>query len=207
MRKRRCIWDVLLRTDERVRSRLIYCSHGSSDLAQEQPLGFQSNPVTISLAPTGLLANAHLKQQTLPAHRRTNNGGFVDMKISHALTRSWGQLHNISLFWEEKNGVFLSSEWTADQKKKKLKVPRSNAIFESDLICASPHIHHEKFQVTKTFYCIWNPGFITKTALTLTHISTTISVHWGNWQRRWAEGLWSFASGKEFGFSSTSRIS
>lgn len=35
-----------------------------------------------------------------------------------------------------------------------------------------------------------------ETVFTLTHISTTLSMHWGT---SWAEGLGSFASGKEFG--------
>lgn len=47
--------------EERVRSRLIYSSRGSSDLAQQQALGFQTNPETISLAPTNLLAETHLQ--------------------------------------------------------------------------------------------------------------------------------------------------
>lgn len=40
-----------------------------------------------------------------------------------------------------------------------------------------------------------------ETILTLTHISTTLSMHWGSWQLDRAEGLGSFASGKEFGSS------
>lgn len=40
-----------------------------------------------------------------------------------------------------------------------------------------------------------------ETTLTLTHVSTTLNMHWGSWQLDWAEGLGSFASGKEFGSS------
>lgn len=38
-----------------------------------------------------------------------------------------------------------------------------------------------------------------ETILPLTHISTTLTMHRGNWQLDWAQGLGSFASGKEFG--------
>lgn len=62
-----------------------------------------------------------------------NNGGFVDTKISHALTFSWAQLHNVSDFGGV-GSIFLSSKRITDQRKVLGEILLSKVIFESALI-------------------------------------------------------------------------
>lgn len=99
--------------------------HGSFTPHMDHLIWHQSNLLVSKLIPRQHLWHQQTcwrkpisKQQTAPAHRRMNNGGFVDMKISHALTLTWGQLHNVSYFGGGRGGVYFltAKEWLIKEK-------------------------------------------------------------------------------------------
>lgn len=85
-----------------------------------------------------------------------------------------------SAFWRE--SIFLSTKWRTDQRKALGEKPLSNVIFESALICPPPNVYHKKIP-SKNFLLHLKSDVYHESALTLTHISTTLSMHWGKWQR------------------------
>lgn len=97
--------------------------HGSFTPHSDHLIWHQSNLSVFKLIPRQYLWHLqtywqkHIsKQQTLPGRRRMNNGGFVDTKISHALTLSRAQLHNVSwggeqIFKQQKNHWSKKSTW------------------------------------------------------------------------------------------------
>lgn len=93
-----CAWNNVL-----LKGRMRGSDHGSFTPHMDHLIWHRSKLLVFKLIPRQYLWHQptywqkHIsKQQTLPAHKKMNNGGFVDTKISRALTRSLGQLHNIS---------------------------------------------------------------------------------------------------------------
>lgn len=87
------------------------------------------------------------------------------------------------LFLRGGGGIFLSTKWITDQRKALGEKPLSNVIFESALICPPPNIYHKKKIPSKNVLLHLKSDVYHETALTLTHISTTLTMHWGKWQR------------------------
>lgn len=146
-----CCWAEMT---ERARSWLIYSSHGSSDLAPKQPLGFQTNPKTTSLAPTDLLAKAHLQTANSTSTQEDEQWRLCRHENQSCPDALLGATAQCQLFWRGGESVFLNSKRITDQRKVLGQILLSNVIDESALISPSLHIYHEKFQVTITFYCI-----------------------------------------------------
>lgn len=139
--------------------------------------------------------------QTLGSQCRANNGGFVGihMKIRPALLRSLRQQHILS--FQKQENPLLSTPLITDQRTTWLlgKTPESNVIERRPLFGHRLTFIMKNISKNQNFSLHLRSNLCHETVLTLTHISTTLTVHWGNWQLDWAQGLRSFASGKEFG--------
>lgn len=84
-----------------------------------------------------------------------------------------------------------------------VKITWRNVVTEAFFLVTGKHYHDECLGLWK-FSLYLKFKLHHETFLMLTHISTALTMHWGNQQLDRAEGLGSFVSGKEFGSSTCS---
>lgn len=93
------------------------------------------------------------------------------------------QLHILSL--KKKNAVEHDTDHWSENNMAPCRNIWSNVLFASALIWSS----WKNISKYQNFLLHLKYKLYHETVLTLTHISTTLSMHWGNWQLDWAEGL------------------
>lgn len=101
--------------------------------------------------------NQHIGKSTSPnsKHHQRTRGVTMEALWTQKSVMPWrARGDNFS------TSAFLGGNWS--KKSTWENKTLSNVIFESALICPPPNIYHKKNSKQKTFYCIWNPTFITK---------------------------------------------